>query len=124
MRCCAGSPSVMSPVMSWRATRTRRRGFSVRAPDFGGHYSKTRREADDGRSSIAMPIRTGGHVLGCVNLTWRRKALTLTEVVQRYAGDLRTAVTTIENRLADAGVSVTSTPATRPPGQRESQQLG
>src|SRR6266516_716684 len=82
----------------------RRRGYSVRAPDFGGHYSKTRRELDDGRSSIAMPVRTGGHVLGCVNLTWRRRALTLTEVVQRYAGDLRTAVTTIENRLADAGV--------------------
>jgi len=43
-------------------------------------------------------------VLGCVNLTWRRKALTLTEVVQRYAGDLRAAITTIKNRLADAGV--------------------
>jgi IclR family mhp operon transcriptional activator len=84
---------------------TRRRGFSVRAPDFGGHYSKTRREADDGRSSIAMPIRTGGHVIGCVNLTWRRKALTLTEVVQRYAGDLRAAVTTIEERLAGAGIA-------------------
>ena len=83
---------------------TRRRGYSVRAPDFGGHYSKTRREADDGRSSIAMAVRSGGHVLGCVNLTWRRKALTLTEVVQRYAGDLHGAVTTIENRLADAGV--------------------
>src|SRR5207244_11632262 len=95
----------------------RRRGISVRAPEFGGHYSKTRLEADDGRNSIAMPIGTGGHVLGCVNLTWRRKALTLTEVVQRYAGDLRAAITTIENRLADAGVPVASTPASRPPGQ-------
>jgi len=79
---------------------TRRRGYSVRAPDFGGHYSKTRRELDDGRSSIAMPVRSGGHVLACVNLTWRRKALTLTQVVDRYAGDLCTAVTTIEGRLA------------------------
>jgi IclR family transcriptional regulator, mhp operon transcriptional activator len=82
---------------------TRRRGYSVRAPDFGGHYSKTRRELDDGRSSIAMPVRSGGHVLACVNLTWRRKALTLTQVVDRYAGDLRTAVTTIEGRLAASG---------------------
>src|SRR5436305_501954 len=64
------------------------------------------RMADGGRNSIAMPVRTGGHVLGCVNLTWRRRALPRTEVVQRYAGDLRTAVTTIENRLADAGVDV------------------
>lgn len=82
---------------------TRRRGYSVRAPDFGGHYSKTRRELDDGRSSIAMPVRSGGHVLACVNLTWRRKALTLSQVVDRYAGDLRTAVTTIEGRLAASG---------------------
>jgi IclR family mhp operon transcriptional activator len=96
----ARDPAAMRRILA----ATRRRGFSVRAPDFGGHYIKTRREADDGRNSIAMPIRTGGHVLGCVNLTWRRKALTLTEVVQRYAGDLRAAITTIENRLADAGV--------------------
>jgi IclR family transcriptional regulator, mhp operon transcriptional activator len=82
---------------------TRRRGYSVRAPDFGGHYSKTRRELDDGRSSIAMPVRSGGHVLACVNLTWRRKALRLTQVVDRYAGDLRTAVTAIEGRLAASG---------------------
>ena len=82
---------------------TRRRGYSVRAPDFGGHYSKTRRELDDGRSSIAMPVRSGGHVLACINLTWRRKALTLSQVVDRYAGDLRKAVTTIEGRLAASG---------------------
>lgn len=96
----ARDPAAMRRILA----ATRRRGFSVRAPDFGGHYNKTRREIDDGRNSIAMPVRAGGHVLACVNLTWRRKALTLTEVVQRYAGDLRTAVTTIENRLADAGV--------------------
>ena len=95
---------------------TRRRGFSVRASDFGSHYSKTRRQVDDGRNSIAMPVRTGDHVLGCVNLTWRRKALTLTEVVQRYAGDLHGAITTIENRLADAGVGLAVGAGTGPAG--------
>jgi IclR family mhp operon transcriptional activator len=93
---------------------TRRRGYSVRAPDFGGHYSKTRRELDDGRSSIAMPVRSGGHVLACVNLTWRRKALTLTQVVDRYAGDLRTAVTTIEGRLAASGAGAAESVAGLP----------
>jgi len=93
---------------------TRRRGYSVRAPDFGGHYSKTRRELDDGRSSIAMPVRSGGHVLACVNLTWRRKALTLTQVVDRYAGDLRTAVTTIEGRLATSGAGAAESVAGLP----------
>jgi IclR family mhp operon transcriptional activator len=96
----AHDPAAMRRILA----AARRRGYSVRAPDFGSHYSKTRREVDDGRNSIAMPIRAGGHVLGCVNLTWRRKALTLTEVVQRYAGDLHGAITTIESRLADAGV--------------------
>jgi IclR family mhp operon transcriptional activator len=81
-------------------TATRRRGYSVRAPDFGGHYSKTRREADDRRNSIAMPVRSDGHVFGCINLTWRRKALTLTQVVDSYVSDLRMAVTTIEDRLS------------------------
>ena len=93
---------------------TRRRGYSVRAPDFGGHYSKTRRELDDGRSSIAMPVRSGGHVLACVNLTWRRKALTLTQVVDRYAGDLCTAVTTIEGRLAASGAGAAESVAGLP----------
>jgi IclR family mhp operon transcriptional activator len=93
---------------------TRRRGYSVRAPDFGGHYSKTRRELDDGRSSIAMPVRSGGHVLACVNLTWRRKALTLTQVVDGYVGDLCTAVTTIEGRLAASGAGAAESVAGLP----------
>lgn len=100
----AGHELAHDPVAVRRVVAaTRRRGYSVRAPDFGGHYSKTRREVDDGRSSIAMAVCSGGHVLSCVNLTWRRKALTLTQVVDRYAGDLRSAVTTIEGRLAASG---------------------
>lgn len=79
---------------------TRRQGYSVRAPDFGGHYSKPRPESDDGRNSIAMPIRSGEEVVGCVNLTWRKKALTVTQLVERYGADLREAVATIEERLA------------------------
>jgi len=105
----AGHELAHDPVAVRRiVAATRRRGYSVRAPDFGGHYSKTRRDVDDGRSSIAMAVRSGGHVLGCVNLTWRRKALTLTQVVDRYAGDLRSAVTTIESRLAASGVGAGS----------------
>jgi IclR family mhp operon transcriptional activator len=87
---------------------TRQRGYSVRDPDFGGHYSKPRSESDDGRNSIAMPIRSGGEVLGCVNLTWRRKALTVAQLAERYGGDLRAAVTAIEKRLAGAGLAGTA----------------
>ncbi|MQA83365.1 MAG: helix-turn-helix domain-containing protein [Streptosporangiales bacterium] len=81
---------------------TRRRGYSVRAPDFGGDYAKTRDEVDDGRNSIAMPIRVGGHVLGCINLTWRRKQMTPAQMAERHLEDLGDAVRTVEKRAAEA----------------------
>jgi IclR family transcriptional regulator, mhp operon transcriptional activator len=82
---------------------TRRRGYSVRSPDFGGDYGKPRSEVDDGRDSIAMPIRLADQVLGCVNLTWRKQALSVSALVERYGADLRAAVTTIETRVAASG---------------------
>ena len=100
---CVTAPGM--PIASSMAAR------SVRSPDFGGHYSKTRREVDDGRNSIAMPVRSDGHVLGCINLTWRRKALTLTQVVDSYASDLCMAATAIEDRMA---ASATGTAGGRP----------
>jgi DNA-binding IclR family transcriptional regulator len=45
-----------------------------------------------------MPIRAGGRVLGCLNLTWRRAALTEAEVADRYLPDLRAAVRSIERQ--------------------------
>lgn len=85
---------------------TRQRGFSVRAPGFGGDYAKTRDEADDGRNSIAIPILVHGQVLGCVNLTWRLNVLTLQQVTDRHLAELRAAVHAIEKRAAAAGVGV------------------
>jgi IclR family transcriptional regulator, mhp operon transcriptional activator len=94
---------------------TRRRGYAVRAPDFGGHYAKTRAESDDGRTSIAMPIRLDGRVLGCVNLTWRMKVMTVAEAARRHLDDLRGAVSTIEQRALEAGVELWDRPAAGPP---------
>jgi IclR family transcriptional regulator, mhp operon transcriptional activator len=91
---------------------TRRRGYSVRARDFGGHYNKTRDEVDDGRNSIAMPIRVNGQVLGCINLTWRRRVMTLTQVVERHLDDLRSATRAVEERVpaVDPGIFTRSHP--------------
>lgn len=80
---------------------TRRRGYSVRAPDFGGHYAQTRAEVDDGRESIAMPVRVEGRVLACVNLTWRRQVMDVATAVRRHLDDLRAAVETIQQRAID-----------------------
>lgn len=87
-------------------TATRRRGYSVRAADFGGDYAKTRAEADDGRNPIAMPIQVQDEVLGCVNLTWRMSVLTIQQVTSRHPAELRAAVQAIGNRAATAGVGV------------------
>jgi IclR family transcriptional regulator, mhp operon transcriptional activator len=87
---------------------TRARGYSVRDAEYGGahvgtglaHAAGTR---DDGRSSIALPILANGQVLGCVNLTWRRGAVTLDQVVERHLADLRAAVAAIRGAAAGAG---------------------
>lgn len=79
---------------------TRRRGYSVRALDFGGDYARTRDEVDDGRNSIAMPLLADGQVLGCVNLTWRLAIMTVRQIADRHLADLRDAVTEIQDRAA------------------------
>ncbi len=90
---------------------TRERGYSVRDPEFGGHYAKKREECGDARNSIAMPIRVDGHVLGCINLTWKNKLMTIGAAVKRHSGALREAVETIEARAGAEGVGIASTGA-------------
>jgi IclR family mhp operon transcriptional activator len=102
---------------------TRQRGYSMRDPDFGGHYSKSRQEVDDQRNSIAMPIRVNGHVLGCINLTWSNKHMTVAAAVKRHVEALREAVKTIEARAISEGVVAVSKTASaksraRPPVKR------
>ena len=83
---------------------TRQRGYGVRAPDFGGDYSRPRSEVDDGRESIAMPVRPDERVVATINLTWRRQVMSTTGMVQRHLGDLRAAVATVEERARAAGL--------------------
>jgi IclR family mhp operon transcriptional activator len=87
---------------------TRARGYSTRDADFGGHYCKTRHEFDDGRNSIAMPIRVDGHVLGCINLTWKSKLMTVSAAVDRHLGALSEAIKTVESRAVTEGVGSSS----------------
>lgn len=90
---------------------TRRRGYSTRDADFGGHYSKDRVEADDGRNSIAMPICVNGHVLGCINLTWKAKMMTTATAVRRHLGALAEAVRAVELQFGAEGAG--SAPGSR-----------
>jgi IclR family mhp operon transcriptional activator len=79
---------------------TRRRGYSVRAPDFGGDYGRTRDQVDDGRNSIAMPICAEGQVVGCVNLTWRMSVLSEAQVAERHLEDLKAAIRSVQRQAA------------------------
>jgi IclR family transcriptional regulator, mhp operon transcriptional activator len=78
---------------------TRARGFALRDPDFGGDYGRSRDEADDQRESMALPIHGRDRVVGCLNLTWRRKVLDVDQAVAAHLGDLRAAVARIERRI-------------------------
>ncbi|QUG92771.1 helix-turn-helix domain-containing protein (plasmid) [Pseudomonas putida] len=69
-------------------TNTRANGYSCRAPDFGGHYDKPREESDDGRESIAVPIRLQDRVLGCINLTWRIRVISKEKAVATLLPEL------------------------------------
>jgi IclR family transcriptional regulator, mhp operon transcriptional activator len=94
---------------------TRQRGYSTRDPDFGGHYFKTRRDYDDQRNSIAMPILVNGQVLGCINLTWKEKLMTLTQAVERHLNTLRAAVNSVEQRARTEGVGAVAVKSSNRP---------
>jgi IclR family transcriptional regulator, mhp operon transcriptional activator len=102
---------------------TRQRGYSVRDPDFGGHYSKTRQEVNDERNSIAMPIQVNGHVLGCINLTWKSKHMSAAAAVKRHLAALREAINTVEQRAISQGVITVSKNSVAKPAVRRTRTL-
>lgn len=79
---------------------TRRRGYGLRDPDFGGDYDRPRRDSDDGRHSLAVPIVVGKSVIGVVNLTWIAKVASVREIVAKHLGHVQEAAADIAGRLA------------------------
>lgn len=78
---------------------TRRKGYGVRADDFGGHFDKTRRESDDQRDSIAVPVWAGDEVVAIINLTWMHKVATVPQIVKKHLPQLVQASKEISARL-------------------------
>jgi len=78
---------------------TRSRGYGLRDPDFGGHFDEGRLVSDDGRDSIAVPIRVERHVPGAINLTWAKKALSRQAAADLYAKRLEEAAGKIAQSL-------------------------
>lgn len=67
----AHSPAAVAAIIA----ETQAQGFGLRDADFGGDFDRGRAEVDDGRNSLGVPIRLGGHVPGTLNITWTRRVL-------------------------------------------------
>lgn len=67
--------------------QTRERGYGVRDPRYGlldiGHARRV--------SAIAVPVRRGTGVLGCINCVWLADVVDEREIVARHLGALRAA---------------------------------
>jgi IclR family mhp operon transcriptional activator len=79
---------------------TRRLGYGHRTPDFGGHFDKPRREWDDERDSIAVPVWAGAEVVAAINLTWMHRVATVDQMVKAHLVQLRDASHEISAHLA------------------------
>ena len=77
----------------------RARGYGTRDPDFGGHYDLPRSKVNDGRNSIAVPVHAGDEVVGCINLTWIARVVTVSVITERFLPQLNEAARTISKRM-------------------------
>lgn len=91
----ARSPAAVQALLD----QTRNLGYGVRETDFGGHFDKTRREWDDKRDSIAVPIWAGNEVVAVVNLTWIHNVATAADIVKKHLPQLREAAREISTQL-------------------------
>jgi len=71
---------------------TRRRGYGLRQ---GG-------EIWPHTGSLALPVRVGSRILGCINTVWMARVISAKEGVARCLESLREARQLIEEKLADA----------------------
>ena len=90
---------------------TRAQGFGLRDPDFGGHFDEGRSTHDDGRESLALPIRLGPHVAGTLNITWTRRALPRARALALLVPAAQEAAGEIARRMGH-GVSPDETAST------------
>lgn len=74
---------------------THRDGYAHREPLWGGRSHLFRKDHDDGLDAIAVPIRTGETVHGCINIVWIRSILSVKDVVGLHLADLQQTATAI-----------------------------
>ena len=75
---------------------TRRRGYGLRQG--GALWPHT--------GSIALPVRAGGRLLGCINTVWMARAVSALDGVRRCLSPLQETRDQIERQLANGSLSV------------------
>ena len=84
---------------------TRACGFAARDPRFGGNFDLTRRDYDDGRDSLAVPIMLNRRVVGCVNVTWIRRVTSQAKIVHEFLDDVKEAAAKLAAQLESRNAS-------------------
>ncbi|HET7158799.1 MAG TPA: helix-turn-helix domain-containing protein [Burkholderiales bacterium] len=79
---------------------TRKCGYGVRDPAFGGDYIKTLTEHDDGMSGMAVPVIVDSRVVCCINVLWRKRIATPEHIARRFLKDLNAVADQIAVRLS------------------------
>ena len=85
------------PGMGEILEETRDRGYAIRDTAWGGDYSKSKNEYDDGLGAIAVPILSGRKVLGCVNLVWIARLFNSDQIARKHADRLKVAALKISS---------------------------
>ncbi|MCC0078993.1 MAG: helix-turn-helix domain-containing protein [Rhodobacter sp.] len=78
---------------------TTAQGYGLRDPDFGGDFDRGRAVVDDGRESLAVPIRLGTHVPGTLNITWTRRVHSRDKGAALFAGPVLEAAEAVAEGL-------------------------
>lgn len=94
----ARQPRVVQKLLK----ETRNLGYGTRVQDFGGHFDQSRRDWDDRRNSIAVPIYAGEEVVAVVNLTWMHAVATVREIADKHLAILQQAAHDISVKLMAA----------------------
>jgi len=89
-------------------SQTRAQGYGRRDPSY----------RDDGRDSIAVPIIVTGVVIGCLNLTWSKRAAKAEGVIAASLPDLRQGAADIASRMLEYPAELRSS---RKPSERLDQ---
>lgn len=91
------------PQLEAILAETRLRGWSSRDPALAWQDRSRIDVMRDGRRSIAVPVRVGGHAVGAVNITWPARRSTVADIVDRHLVALIATAQAIGTRVSSGG---------------------